>query len=309
MRLAAIRLPDRTAAALRVSGAEVVVLPDRFADVESVLRAPEDERRAVTRDAVSSGEHLPLAGLSWAPPVLRPGKILCVALNNSANPERIISGPATPAMFVKPSSSLVGHEQPIRLREDDGRVHPEPELAVIIGAGGADIPVEAALHHVFGYTILNDITAPDLRGDDTFHYRAVHPDPGDVNGTRHVESWVSYPARYKGADTFAPLGPWVVTADEIPDPHTLRITCAHNGQVVADDTTANLRFSVAEVISFASRYLTLEPGDVIGMGTALRSSSGNRGVAVQNLDLNRLGGTVTVVIDQIGELSNPVEWR
>lgn len=308
MRLASIRLPGRTVAVLDVPGAEVAVLPDRFADVESVLRAPEHERRALLQDAPKRGERLPRAGLSWAPPILRPGKILCVALNNSANPERIISGPATPALFLKPSSSLVGHGQAIRLRTDDGRVHPEPELAVVIGKAGTDIAEDAALSHVFGYTVLNDITAPDLRGVDTFHYRAVHPDPDHGNGTRYVDSWVSYPGRYKGADTFAPLGPWVVTADEIPDPHALRITCAHNGQVITDDTTANLRFSVAEVISFASRYLTLEPGDVIGMGTALRPSPEGRG-AVQNLDLNRLGGTVTVTVDRIGELSNPVEHR
>jgi 2-keto-4-pentenoate hydratase/2-oxohepta-3-ene-1,7-dioic acid hydratase in catechol pathway len=146
-----------------------------------------------------------------------------------------------------------------------------------------------------------------MREADTFHYRAIHPGPGDADGVRYVDSWVSYPARYKGADTFGPLGPWVVTADEIPDPHALRVQCRHDGRLITDDSTGNLRFSVAEVISFASRYLTLEPGDVIAMGTALRASAG--GGAVQNVDLVRLGGLIEVEIERIGVLSNPVERR
>lgn len=308
MRFATIEHATGSAAAVAVSEAEVAVLPAEFTDVESVVRASEARRLSAVRGALSAGERLPVAGLSWLPPVLRPGKVLCVALNNSANPDRILSGPDTPAMFLKPASSLVGHNCPIRLREEDGRVHPEPELAVIIGRAGADIAEGAALSHVFGYTILNDITSPTLRAEDTFHYRAVHPDPDTPGGVRYVESWVSYPARYKGADTFGPLGPWVVTADDLPGPHSLRITCSHDGRLITDDTTANLRFGVAEVISFASRYLTLEPGDVIGMGTALRRSPGSGG-AVQNLDLNRLGGMMEVSIDRIGTLSNPVERR
>lgn len=307
MKFATIQHLHRRTAVVAASEQEVAVLPERFTDVEDVLRATEDDRHAAVGEALVSGVRLPVVALSWLPPVTRPGKVLCVALNNSANPDRIISGPDTPAMFLKPSSSLVGHGQPIRLRADDGRVHPEPELAVVIGKQGVDIAHDDALSHVFGYTILDDVTAPALRGEDTFHYRAIHPDAEAADGVRFVESWVSYPARYKGADTFGPLGPWVVTTDEVPDPHALRITCAHNGEPVTDDTTANLRFSVAEVIAFASRYLTLEPGDVIGMGTALRTSA--TGGAVQNLDLNRLGGVVTVTIDRIGTLSNPVHRR
>ncbi|WP_410676543.1 fumarylacetoacetate hydrolase family protein [Amycolatopsis sp. cmx-4-68] len=307
MKFATIQHPHRRTAVVAASEQEVAFLPERFTDIEDVLRAPEDERHAAVHEALASAARLPVTELSWLPPVTRPGKVMCVALNNSANPDRIISGPDTPAMFIKPSSSLVGHGQPIRLRTDDGRVHPEPELAVVIGKQGADIAHDDALSHVFGYTILNDITSPTMRGEDTFHYRAIHPASETADGVRFVESWVSYPARYKGADTFGPLGPWVVTTDEVPDPHALRITCRHDGELVTDDTTANLRFSVAEVIAFASRYLTLEPGDVIGMGTALRTSA--KGGAVQNLDLNRLGGVVTVTIDRIGTLSNPVHRR
>ncbi len=177
MKLATIDRPDGPAAAVSVSETEVAVLSSQFVDVESVVRVSETDRLAAVSDALRTGDRLPVAELSWLPPVLRPGKVLCVALNNSAHPDRILSGPDTPALFLQPSSSLVGHGQPIRLRADDGRVHPEPELAVVIGRAGSDITPEAALSHVFGYSILNDITSPTLREADTIHYRAVHPDP------------------------------------------------------------------------------------------------------------------------------------
>ncbi|MDX2376357.1 fumarylacetoacetate hydrolase family protein [Microbacterium sp. LRZ72] len=284
-----------------------VVLPAEYTDVESVLLSPAERWREAAATAMHEGPRIALADAAWLPPVHRPGKVLCVALNNSANPDRILSGPDTPAMFVKPSSSLIGHARPIRLRAEFGRVHPEPELAVVIGRGGTDIAAEDALSHVFGYTIINDLTSPTMRGEDTFHYRAIHPDPTADDGIRYVESWVSYPARYKGTDTFGPIGPWVVTSDDIRDPHSLRITCSHDGRLVTDDNTANLRFSVAEVVSFASSYLTLEAGDVIAMGTALKRSAA--GGAVQNVDLTALGGVVEVAIEGIGTLSNPVQRR
>jgi len=92
-----------------------------------------------TRPLLDHASKVALADLHWLPPIPRPGKIICVALNNSANTDRIMSGPDTPATFIKPASSLVGSGQPIRLRSSYGRVHPEPELAVVIGTGGAAI--------------------------------------------------------------------------------------------------------------------------------------------------------------------------
>ncbi len=307
MHIGCIEIEGSPAVVVRVDESMAAVLPERYSDVESLLSGPTDRVDSVVADAIRDGVRVPIAGMAWLPPVRRPGKVLCVALNNSANPDRILSGPDTPAMFVKPSSSLIGHGRAIRLRPDFGRVHPEPELAVVIGQGGADISVDAAPDHVFGYTIINDLTSPTMRDADTFHYRAIHPDPAAADGIRYVESWVSYPARYKGTDTFGPIGPWVVTSDAIPDPHDLRITCSHDGRLVTDDNTANLRFSVAEVVSFASSYLTLEPGDIIAMGTALKRSSA--GGAVQNVDLTTLGGVIEVAIEGIGTLSNPVERR
>ena len=257
--------------------------------------------------ALVSGPRVAVDALDWLPPVPRPGKIVCVALNNSANKDRIMSGPATPATFVKPASSLVGHDRPIRLRRDYGRVHPEPELAVVIGRGGADIPVEQALDHVYGYTIMNDLTSPTMRGEDTFHYRAIHPRTDGTDGIRYVDTWVSYSGRYKGADTFGPVGPWIATIDAIPDPHDLTVRCVHQGRVVTEDSTANLLHGVADVVSYLSGYMTLEPGDIVAMGTALKASA--QGGAVQNVDLVALGGPIEVTISGIGTLRNPVELR
>lgn len=243
--------------------------------------------------------------VTWQPPVRRPSKICCLALNNSANADRILSGPKHPAIFVKGANALVGHDGAIVVKQKYGRVHPEPELAVVIGTTASNIAAAEALDHVFGYTVHNDITSPTMRGEDTFHYRAIHPTGDGSNDIKYVDSYVSYPGRYKGSDTFSPLGPWIVTRDEIDDPHALDVTCRHKGEVVTADNTRNLFHKVPEVLAFISEYMTLLPGDVVSMGTALKRAGG--GKAVQNVDLYQLGGPVSVTIEKIGTLSNTVE--
>jgi 2-keto-4-pentenoate hydratase/2-oxohepta-3-ene-1,7-dioic acid hydratase in catechol pathway len=177
---------------------------------------------------------------------------------------------------------------------------------VVIGAGGADISPGAALGHVFGYTIINDLTSPTMRAEDTFHYRAIHPRPDGAEGIEYVDTWVSYPARYKGTDGFGPIGPWIATADSVPDPHTLTVSCVHQGRLVTSDSTGNLMHKVPDVIAFMSSYLTLDPGDIIAMGTALKPSAAD-GSAIQNVNLVALGGPIEVTISGIGTLANPVE--
>jgi 2-keto-4-pentenoate hydratase/2-oxohepta-3-ene-1,7-dioic acid hydratase in catechol pathway len=236
--------------------------------------------------------------------VRRPSKIVCLALNNSANTDRILEGPKHPAAFLKPSSALVGHGGAIECKPHFGRVHPEPELAVVIGKTAKSVRAEEAYEYVFGYTIHNDITSPTMRGQDTFHYRAIHPKAGDHKEIEYVDTYVSYTARYKCSDTFACMGPWVVTKDEIPDPHNLAVSCHHKGELVTEDNTANLFYKTPEVLAFLSGYMTLLPGDIISLGTALKKSA--KGGAVQNIDLNKLGGPVSVTIERIGTLSNAV---
>ena len=242
--------------------------------------------------------------ITWRAPVLRPSKLCCVAFNNTANSGRIIRGPKHPALFTKPASALIGHLAAIECRPEFGRVHPEPELAVVIGRRAKSVSAQDAYDYVFGYTIHNDITSPTMRDQDTFHYRAIHPKNGNHEEIEYHESWVSYPGRYKGSDTFACLGPWIVTKDEIPDPHALGVTCFHKDILVTEDNTKNLFYKIPELLEFISRYVTLEPGDIVSMGTALKESA--QGGAVQNIDLNRLGGPISVTIDKIGTLTNTV---
>jgi 2-keto-4-pentenoate hydratase/2-oxohepta-3-ene-1,7-dioic acid hydratase in catechol pathway len=251
-----------------------------------------------------TGETYSASEVAWYAPVRRPSKICCLALNNSANSDRILQGPKHPAMFIKPASSLVGHGGAIECKPNYGRVHPEPELAVVIGKTAKNIAESDAYEYVFGYTIHNDITSPTMRAEDTFHYRAIHPSVGDPQAIEYVDTWVSYPGRYKCCDTFASMGPWLVTKDEISDPHNLTVSCSHKDQLVTEDNTENLFYKIPEVLEFLSSHLTLLPGDIVSMGTALKKSA--QGGAVQNIDLNKLGGPVSVTIERIGTLSNTV---
>lgn len=174
-------------------------------------------------------------------------------------------------MFIKPASALVGHFAAIECRPEYGRVH--PELAVVTGKTAKQIRAADAYEYVFGYTMHNDITPPTMRGEDTFHYRAIHPKGGDHKEIEYVDSWVNYLGRYKGSDTFGPMGPWLVTRDEIANPHNLRVSCAHKGEVVTEDNTENLFYKIPEVLAFLSHYMTLWSDDIVSMGTALKKSA------------------------------------
>lgn len=295
------RIHDLTAllpasAAPRTLQALIEEGPQRLAAVE-----------ALARDIARSPDGFPshdVDAVGFLAPVLRPTKICCLALNNSANSERIISGPGHPAMFVKSANTLTGHRTRIILKRRYGRVHPEPELAVVIGREAKDVAAADAYDHVFGYTVHNDITSPTMRTEDTFHYRAIHAKKGTEKEIEYVDTWVSYPGRYKGCDTFACMGPWLVTRDEIPDPHRLAVECRQNGELITADNTANLFHTVPKVIEFLSGYMTLYPGDIISMGTALKASAGSGGGAVQNINLSVSGTAVSVSIEGLGTLEN-----
>lgn len=244
--------------------------------------------------------------VKWHPPVLRPSKICCLALNNSANSDRIISGPQHPAIFLKAANALLGHGGRVRLREQYGRVHPEPELGVIISKTASNIKAEDAYDYVYGYTIHNDITSPTMRTEDTFQYRAIHPSSSGETEIKYIDTFSTYPGRYKCSDTFSPLGPWAVTRDEIPDPHNLTVVLKRGDQVITEDNTANLTNKIPETLAFISQYITLIPGDIVSMGTALKRSDGSS-IAVQNVDLQRTDEPISVTIEGLGTLISGVE--
>ncbi len=299
MKLASFRAEGLDRVGLSADG-ETIHEISGFRDILDLIEAGTDTLANLKRGV----ETFQAGDVEWYAPVRRPSKICCLALNNSANSDRILQGPKHPAMFIKPSSSLVGHGGAIECKPHYGRVHPEPELAVVIGKTAKNIAARDAYEYVFGYTIHNDITSPTMRGEDTFHYRAIHPKAGDPKAIEYVDTWVSYPGRYKCCDTFAAMGPWLVTKDEISEPHNLAVSCSHQGQLVTEDNTENLFYKIPEVLEFLSRHLTLLPGDIVSMGTALKKSA--QGGAVQNIDLNRLGGPISVSIEKIGTLTNDV---
>ena len=292
--------------ALKVSGQ-----PQRYATMMALI---EDGERGLAaagaahahvvanRGAVAG---IAAADVRWRPPVRRPSKVLGIAMNNSASDARKISAPNHPMFFIKAASSLIGHKEPIVVRDYYGSVHPEPELAVVIGKECRDVAVDDALDNVYGYTILNDMTGNGMRAEDMVHYYALYPSKDDPNVVERREQHLSYAGRYKSTDTFGPMGPWLVTRDEIPDPHLLDVKAWHKDEVIAEDSTAYYTYGVPEIIAFITRFHTLWPGDVISMGTAFRpSATGKRSLHLANI--TALGGPVSVEITGLGRLENPV---
>lgn len=177
-------------------------------------------------------------------PLPRPGKVICVGLNYHDHcREQGIAPPPYPPLFAKFANAIASPGDAITRPRATEKLDLECELAVVIGRGASRIGRDQALAHVFGYTILNDITMRDLQRED--------------------HRWL----RAKGSDGFAPIGPVVVTADELPDPGSLRMRSSVNGETWQDSSTAEMVFDVPTIVAFASRTITLEPGDIIATGT------------------------------------------
>ncbi|WP_457576114.1 fumarylacetoacetate hydrolase family protein [Desulfomarina sp.] len=250
-------------------------------------------------EAVVSSEEI-----SFLPPVPSPGKICGVALNNSASNERKISAPDHPAFFLKPSSCLVGHRETVKIRSYYGSVHPEPELAVIIGKKAKDVDAVDVDEYVYGYSIFNDITGNGMRAEDLFHYQALYAAADDPDRIEKREQHLSYAGRYKGTDHFGVLGPWLVTRDEVKDPDNLRVSCRVAGELVAEDSTRYYNYRVAELVSFISQFQTLFPGDIISCGTAFQPGKNRKSIHHANLLVT--GGPMEITIESLGSQYNDV---
>jgi len=218
------------------------------------------------------------AELDFGPCVPAPGKIICIGLNYRRHAEE--SGmkiPTAPVLFSKFNNVLAAHGDVVPIPPDTTQMDYEAELALVIGAGGRYIAEEDALDYVFGYFNANDVSARDLQ--------------------MFSGQWLLG----KTPDGFLPIGPYLVTADEIADPHNLRITCTINGDVRQDSNTGDLIFNIPQIISYISRYVTLEAGDIISTGTP-------EGVALGRPDKPWLqpGDVMTVAIDGLGALTNTI---
>jgi 2-keto-4-pentenoate hydratase/2-oxohepta-3-ene-1,7-dioic acid hydratase in catechol pathway len=217
-------------------------------------------------------------GIKYAPPVLRPGKIICVGLNyadhiaesRAVKPDRIV-------LFAKFPSCLIGHGDPIRYPPITTELDYEGELAVVIGRETRDVPVERALDYVGGYTVINDVSARDLQGSEP--------------------QWI----RGKALDTFAPLGPVLLDAAAAPPVAEMRLRTLVNGEVRQDASCGQMITGVPELVAYISAGITLEPGDIIATGTP-------SGVALGMNPPKYLvpGDKVSIEITAIGELVNTV---
>ncbi|HEY7348428.1 MAG TPA: fumarylacetoacetate hydrolase family protein [Ktedonobacterales bacterium] len=216
--------------------------------------------------------------VSFLPPVLRPGKVVGLGLNYRDHAaESHMEIPTYPVLFHKTASSLIGHNQPIVIPRNSSRVDYEAELAIIIGRRGKYIAEHEAFAYIAGYTNAHDVSARDLQ------FR--------------TSQWTTG----KMLDTFGPLGPALVTRDEIPDAQKLAIKTILNGQVMQDGNTAEMIFQIPFIVSYISQIATLEPGDVIMTGTP--AGIGNARTPPVFL---KPGDTVTIEIESLGKLTNPV---
>lgn len=226
------------------------------------------------------GEDLlvPLAEVELLAPVPRPGKVLCIGLNYRDHAvELSLQLPDRPLLFSKYANAIVGPGAPIMLPPISQKVDYEAELAVVIGRRAKGVGVAEAMDYVAGYSLINDVSARDVQFGDG--------------------QWV----RGKTFDSFAPLGPALVTKDEVPDPHSLRIALRVNGRTMQDSSTSNLVFGVPELVAFLAQAITLEPGDVIATGTP-PGVGHNRKPPVYL----QPGDEVEVEVEGIGVLRNPV---
>jgi 2-keto-4-pentenoate hydratase/2-oxohepta-3-ene-1,7-dioic acid hydratase in catechol pathway len=210
---------------------------------------------------------------------LRPGKIVAIGLNYRQHAtESGVPPPEAPLIFAKFPSSVVGPSAEIVVdRALTQSVDWEAELGVVVGSRMRNVPRERALEHVFGYTVVNDVSARDAQSGDG--------------------QWV----RAKSMDTFCPLGPVVVSADEIGDPQALRLWTAVNGEIMQDASTADMIFGVAELLAYCSSNFMLEPGDLLITGTPW-----GVGIVREPPITLQPGDVVETGVDGIGTLRNPV---
>jgi 2-keto-4-pentenoate hydratase/2-oxohepta-3-ene-1,7-dioic acid hydratase in catechol pathway len=246
---------------------------------------------SAVRDARTAGklpEVGPLASLRLKPPVCYPRKLLCVAGNYVAHiteggrelqPEHT----QAPWLFcVPPTTVMIGHGEAIRLDPRFRKVDYEGELAVVIGRAAKSVTAEQAGEHIAGYTIYHDVS-------ERSPHMIEH-----VSQRRELSFWYT-----KSFDTFGPTGPWIVTADEVPDPQNVTIRLSVNGEERQNCSTSQMIFSIRELIAFLSSFLTLEPGDIIATGTPA-------GVGSATGRFLQPGDRVRITIDGIGALENPV---
>lgn len=278
MKIARVRYDGRILAA-RVEGDSVfpVVAEEQRHMSDAVRDLIADCRAEEVLSADVPG--VPLADVELLSPLAAPQKIVCIGLNYADHiRETGLPTPEVPLAFVKTAHCLTGPTATVQVpRGTTEQLDWEAELAVVIGRTARDVSVEDATSYVFGYTVANDVSARDAQFSDGQWFRG------------------------KNFDGFCPLGPWIATASDVPDPQDLAISARVNGQTVQNSSTKEMIFGVAETIAYLSRYMTLYPGDVIATGTPHGVGMGRD----PQLWLHD-GDIVEVEVERLGLLHNPI---
>jgi len=237
MRLATIRRPDGSTAAARLDGDHLVVLPS--SDLVALLADPGWQDAA----GAASGERIAVADADLAPAV-RPAKVICVGLNYRSHIEEMGRGfPDHPTLFIKFPDTLTGPYDDLVIPSASAEVDWEVELGVVIGRAARRVTEAEAARCIAGYTVVNDISMRD------WQWRTTQWDQG------------------KNFEASTPVGPYLVTGDEIGDAADLEVTCRVDGQTMQTGRTCDLLFKPAAIVSYASQFTTLRPGDLIATGT------------------------------------------
>ncbi len=220
----------------------------------------------------------PLSEVRLLPPIPDPGKVICLGHNYRDHAEETRQPlPKAPVLFCKFPTTLIGPEEPIRITRLSDQVDYEAELVVVIGRAGRYISEQEAMDYVAGYSLMNDISVRDYQ--------------------RAVSQWTTGKNFYRST----PFGPWIVTTDEVPDPHDLELELVLNGEVMQRARTSQMIFSIPQIVAFVAQTCGIEPGDVIATGTP----AGVGFVRTPPVFL-RPGDRVVVRASRIGELANPV---
>ncbi len=252
-------------------------LSEHVADIGGRGLLPSELARLQSLDL----ERLPLIdGKPRLGPCVAPiGKIICIGLNYSDHAaEAGMAIPPEPIIFLKATSAVIGPNDDVEMPKGATKVDWEGELGVVIGATAKYVSEKDALRHIAGYCIVNDLS------ERTFQFD-------------HQGQWT----KGKSHDTFAPVGPWLVTADEIPDPQKLSIRLDVNGHRYQDGTTATMVYTVSFLVAYLSRFLTLHPGDVIATGTPPGVGMGQKPPVFL-----KAGDQITLAIEGLGEQSQRV---
>jgi 2-keto-4-pentenoate hydratase/2-oxohepta-3-ene-1,7-dioic acid hydratase in catechol pathway len=269
-----------TQPAVQVDNQIIGLRDSGFNSVVSIITGGADAMDVVQRYVGSGrvGRAVDPEGLRYLSPIPRPPKLICIGLNYRDHAEESkLAIPEVPTVFCKFSTAVTGHNQPVVLPKNSVKPDYEAEFAVVIGQGGRHIAEQDWRKHVFGYTILNDVSARDFQ--------------------MATSQWMIG----KTFDTFAPIGPVIVTADEIEDPHNLPISLLLNGELMQNSNTSNLIFRIPALIAHLSSVFTLEPGDIIATGTPA-----GVGFARKPPRWLRPGDQMVTRIAGIGELHNPI---